>query len=163
MSINTMTTEGVKSLAQHVPGSAKDEVLKEQDNQRSVANTLAVLIKYIPTEVITLYIAAIATLETSQMRPEAFYWFFVMFTPLCYWLVFVGKCRENRIKVRATLSLWPWWGMIASTFAFSVWALALPNAPYVNSETTALAGLGALFISMLLSLLEPIVRDFLPA
>lgn len=163
MSINSMTTEELNGLALRGIDLTTDEQSKDQDNQRTGSNALAVLIKYIPTEIITLYIAAVAALETSQMRSEIFYWFFVTFTPICYWLVFIGKCRENRMKVLPKLSLWPWWGMFASTVAFGVWALALPSAPYVDREATALAGLGALFISTLLSLLEPIVRDFLPA
>ena len=54
--------------------------------------------------------------------------------------------------------------MFSSTIAFAIWALALPNAPYIKgfSNRETLAGLGALFISTLLNLIEPIVKEFLP-
>ena len=51
----------------------------------------------------------------------------------------------------------PWWKLVASTIAFSVWALAVPNTPYLNSQSGKIvAAFGALFVSTLLTLLEPI-------
>lgn len=154
MSLNSLTNEEHERLRQEYG------LQKSPDDQR-VSNNFSAIIKYIPTEVVTLYIATIAT-RSLPMSQELLYWSFVIFTPICHWLVFMGKCGEIRRRILRTLPRWPWWGMFASTAAFAVWALALPNAPYVSQGTEAITGLGALFISTLLSLLEPIAREFSP-
>ena len=52
---------------------------------------------------------------------------------------------------------WPWWKLIASTIAFSVWALAVP--PLIQGDAgKVVAGFGALLVSTLLGLIGNIVE-----
>jgi hypothetical protein len=130
-----------------------------------VTSSLNLLVKYIPTEVITLYVA---TLSAAPALQDAFprvntvdiYWGFTIITPLLLFLIYVNKRATSGLRpVVPEARQWPWWQLTAATFAFMVWALAVPGNPYVSGETAAvLAGLGAVFISMILNLLEPIFQ-----
>jgi hypothetical protein len=123
------------------------------------------LTKYIPTEVITLYIATLSTKESILATFRAIfdrefdltyvYWFYVILTPIVFTIVYVGTIGVQKMP---SLRNWPWWRTIASTIAFAVWALAVPENPYLAKVPAAapLAALGALFVSILLTLLEPI-------
>jgi hypothetical protein len=131
-----------------------------QENR--VTNALDMLVKYIPTEAVTLYIAAVSAAPALNatfpfMDAKAIYWTFAVITPLLLLLVYIGKRRMENMQALPPLGELPWWTMIAATIAFLVWALAIPNNPYVQGDAGAvLAGFGAIFISTLLSMLEPI-------
>lgn len=124
------------------------------------SNALDTLVRYIPTEAITLYVAAMAAMgplkATFPVLTEArVFWFFVFLTPALFLLIFVGKRRsQNR---PALPGQWPWWKMTASTIAFLVWALAIPTAPYLTGESgKVVAAFGAILVSTFLTLLEPV-------
>ena len=127
-----------------------------------VNNALSMLVKYIPTESVTLYVAAIsaaAALKSfwSHITAVQIYWFFAGLTPVIFILVFLGKRRTLRLPTFPPVSEFPWWKLIACTIAFLVWALAVPGNPYISGESAgALVGFFAIFISTILSLLEPI-------
>jgi len=122
------------------------------------SNALDGLVKYIPTESITLYVAATAALSslTATFRwltPYRLYWGFVVLTPILFLLIYVGKRRSQKLPVLPEkIKQWPWWKSIASTIAFMVWALAIP--PLVSTDAGKIvAAFGALLVSTLLSLL----------
>jgi len=130
-------------------------------------NALNVFTKYIPTEVITLYIAALTAYPAlfairSSVNLAPIYWGFVIVTPVLVWLLFLSKAATIGEDVKQLFSSpkrWPWWQMSAATVAFLIWALAVPNNPYIKSEATAIvSGFGAIFISTILNVLEPICR-----
>jgi hypothetical protein len=127
-----------------------------------VNNALSMLVKYIPTESVTLYVAAIsaaAALNTfwSKITAVQIYWFFAALTPVIFILVFLGKRRMMRLRIFPPVREFPWWKLIACTVAFLVWALAVPGNPYISGVSEgALVGFFAIFISTILSLLEPI-------
>jgi hypothetical protein len=51
----------------------------------------------------------------------------------------------------------PWWKTIAATVAYLVWALAIPNNPYIHTAAEQMtAGFGAAFISTVLNLIAPL-------
>jgi hypothetical protein len=147
MSINSLTNEELQRTA----------ALPQQD---SVTNALNFLVKFIPTEVITLYIAALSAasalkVTVSFLTVEVLYWAFALFTPIFLLLVMVGKQPNNELL--KSIGRWPWWKMIASLIAFLIWALAVPNHPYITNEAYAIAAsLGALVISTILSAMSPI-------
>lgn len=136
----------------------------EQDDQNArVSNALSTLIKYIPTESITLYVAALSavpalkTLSQQRINEYGVFWFFGIFTPILFALILLGKRRAAGVKPRAVLKDWPWWKNIAATIAFFVWALAVPGNPFVKGEAAgAVVGFFAIFISTILSILEQI-------
>ena len=125
-------------------------------------NALKALIKYIPTETITLYVASISAAPALHsavpvMDTTKIYWFFVILTPAILFLVYAGKRKAKTLPAFPQLREWPWWKLIAATIAFSVWALAVPNNPFIHGDGGAvLAGLAAVFISTILSLFDRI-------
>jgi hypothetical protein len=47
---------------------------------------------------------------------------------------------------------WPWWKAILATLAFLVWALTIAQNPYIRTpDQVAVAGFGALFVSIVLN------------
>jgi hypothetical protein len=135
----------------------------ESPTERTKASdALDSLVKYIPTESITLYVAASSAmpmiLKTFVSVTEAsVYWFFGLLTPILFLLIFAGKRRTAGLSALPKLREWPWWRLIASTVAFLVWALAIPTTPYLTGEAgKVVAAFFALFISIFLGLLEPI-------
>lgn len=125
------------------------------------SNALSLLIKYIPTETITLYVAALSaapalkTFSRQWINESVIYGFFSVFTPVLFALVLLGKRRAAHVKPLATAKNWPWWKNVAATIAFLVWGLAVPGNPLVSGEAGgAVMGFLAIFISTLLSILE---------
>lgn len=146
MSINSLTNEEL-SKNNTIPQTVI------QDN--SVTNVLNALVKYIPTEVITLYIAAVSATSALQtvfsINAIILYWSFIVLTPIVLLLVYLGKRAVAQEPLQSFKEL-PWWKMFASASAFGVWALAIPNNPYVEGGAGAvIAGLGAMFISLILN------------
>jgi hypothetical protein len=94
------------------------------------------LVRWIPTESITLYVAFIALLSAPTAPAggeicEAGFtgrWIavgaFALGTVLLAFLVHVGKVRRTAEPFR-----WPMWEMSVASIAFVAWALALPDTP----------------------------------
>lgn len=173
MSINSLTdselrnSKDFREAATGLVGEIKPEHLalvasSEMVKDNGVTNALSMLVKYIPTESITLYVAAISAapaLKSFSARIDelAIYWFFGILTPLLVVLIYLGKRRLANLPTIPSLPDWPWWKTIAATIAFLVWALAVPNNPYIRGDVkSAVAGFFAIFISTILSVLEPI-------
>ena len=129
-----------------------------EDNR--VTNALTALVGYFPTEIITLYVAALSARTALQatfpvIDAAAILWFFVILTPLLLLLIYISKVAATGDKLPGP-AIWPWWKMFAATVAFFVWALAVPGNPYLNDTGAAVAGLGAMLVSTLLTMLTPI-------
>lgn len=120
-----------------------------------------VLFGYIPTEVITLYVAVLAAIQTSgevATRGDWItFWSFFAATPVVVWLVYGAKLKGARKSVPTRLSAWPLWEMCAATIAFSAWAFALPHSPFMQYDwySSALSGVAVLIVSTVLGLLSP--------
>jgi hypothetical protein len=163
MSINSLTETEVRRSV--LGGGAADPNAPPPPAGRpstSVNNALSMLVKYIPTESVTLYVAAIsaaAALKSvwSGITTVHIYWFFAGLTPVIFILVLIGKRRTMRLAPVPPPREFPWWKVFACTVAFIVWALAVPGNPYISGDTAgAVVGFLAIFISTILSLLEPI-------
>jgi hypothetical protein len=176
MSINSLTNTELRRQAA-MEGASRVEELEElagprltvapaaeslEDNQ--VNNALDILTKYIPTETVTLYVAAVSATPALQAlfgseRVEVgpvVYWLFALLTPVLMVLVLMSKRAASGLPAQPPR--WPRWHLVAATVAFLVWALAVPNNPYINSDAASIvAGFGAIFISTVLSLLDPIL------
>jgi hypothetical protein len=128
------------------------------------SNALDFLVKYIPTESATLYLAAVSGAGAIQsvlpfFTPVVSYWFFAILTPLLLLMILAGKRRTEGLRpLPADPKLWPWWSMFASLVAFIAWGLAVPANPYNTSPSRGAAfAFLAVFVSTALSLLEPLV------
>jgi hypothetical protein len=126
------------------------------------ATALDSLVKYVPTESVTLYVAATAALSSvtpsAALGPERIYWGFVVLTPTLFILIYMGKRRSQKLPLLPkAVAQWPWWKLIASTIAFGVWALAVP--PLLSTDLGKVASaFGALLVSTLLSLIGAVIE-----
>ena len=125
---------------------------------------LHVLFGYIPTEVLTVYLAVVAALQPSVPASAqgcsvpgtlpAFV-IFLIATPVIVWVVFAGKLRGAGKNLPLAPSMWPLWEMVAGTIAFAAWAFALPNNPFECCRwyKPSFAAIAVLVSSTLLGLL----------
>lgn len=131
------------------------------DQQKDYFNLLT---KYIPTESITLYVAFMSAIPAFKkdftfLTPTLLYWFFALLTPALFLLWDFGQYKQTLKTNSSIVYSFPWWNVIASLIAFMCWALAVPNSPYLSSESGGvLAALLALFISTILGLIERIIK-----
>ena len=151
-----------KDLSAPVPPATARAATEVAVQDNTVSNTIGTLVKYIPTEVVTLYVAAASTTQAVHSAMPSFdgritYWAFGVLTPVIFMLVYGSKRASSGLPLFPPIAQWPWWRMVAATIAFLVWALAVPGNPYIVGDVGAVAaGFGAIVISTLLSLLEPI-------
>lgn len=94
------------------------------------------LVRWIPTETITLYVALIALLNPVAAPAgrklcegdfAAFWWSvaaFAVATPFVVLAIYLTKVRATKQPFR-----WPLFEMGAAVIAFVAWAFALPNTP----------------------------------
>jgi hypothetical protein len=186
MSINSMTNDELrrrvdfrrqaviqspvaKDLSAPVPPATARAATEVAVQDNPVNNTVNALVKYIPTEVVTLYVAAASSTQAVRSAVPSFdgritYWAFAVMTPIILLLVYASKRASSGLITLPPASQWPWWKMGAATVAFMVWGLAVPGNPYITGDAGAvMAGFGAIIISTLLSLLEPIFERPTPA
>lgn len=127
---------------------------------------LNVLFGYIPTEVLTLYVAVLAAIEPAQQKPGPVpqtmwitFWIFLIFTPIVVWLVYGGKLIAAQKPIPLAFRTWPIWEMFAATVAYCAWAFALPHTPFTDFSNSwysaGLAGVAVLVASTVLGLLAP--------
>src|SRR5260221_6116401 len=127
------------------------------------SSALDALVRYIPTEAVTLYVAAAAALPSMKsalgITEKELYWSFAMLTPVLFLLIYAGKRKGAKLPAFPAVKELPWWKVIACVIAFLVWALAIPSTPYLTTEGgKVVAGFGALLVSTFLTLIEPIVE-----
>lgn len=125
-----------------------------------VNTALHVIFGYIPTEILTLYVAVLAALEQPGpvTKPEWIPFFtFLIATPVVVWLLYAAKVKAAQKPVPASPSQWPVWEMFAATVAYSAWAFALPNSPFTSYHwySSAIAAIIVLLASTALGLLAP--------
>lgn len=127
------------------------------------SDALDSLAKYLPTESITLYVAAAAALPSlagtfPSLTPLRLYLGFAVLTPILFLLVYMGKRRTQKLSpLPRNVAAWPWWKLIATTIAFLGWAPAIP--PLITTQAgQVMAGFVALLISTMLSVVGAVVE-----
>lgn len=112
MSINSLTEievrKNVKEHAVALDGKAAGGG-GSSSNPEPVNNALSQLVKYIPTESITLYVAAISAAAalksfSPRVNETTIYWFFGILTPVLFVLIYLGKRKTEKLPV------WPPFG-----------------------------------------------------
>jgi hypothetical protein len=176
MSINRLTSDALKEDFRRAPATdgrgggytgpsyMTAEIQREVAAQsNAVTESLESLVKYIPTEAVTLYVATLSAAHLLRSVLPGFdarmiYWAFFLVTPGLFLFVYASKRATDGLKALPSPKEWPWWELFACTLAYAVWGLAVPGNPYVDSALVgAVAAFGAVFISTLLTLAEPIV------
>ncbi len=131
--------------------------------ESQVNAAIRILTTYIPTEILTLYVAVLAALQPSTTLAVAspswaIFWWFLIATPLVIWLVYITKAKSEGKPVPWAPLKWPLWEMAAGAIAYVAWAFALPNTPFASLPwySTGLAGVIVLIASTVLGLLAPL-------
>lgn len=138
--------------------------------QTAVTTALKVIATYIPTEVLTLYVAVLAAIrvpnQTGQQtladkRPlEIVFYVFLAATPLIVWLVYAAKCKGGGKPLPWAFRSWPLWEMAGATVAYAAWAFSLSENPFVFASwySSAVAAIVVLIVSTVLGLLAPLFQ-----
>jgi len=179
MSINALTNAALARRPDFVPVNSVPKDLKHiaraagapttlrqeaapggDENGNAVNTALHVLFGYIPTEVLTLYVAILAAIQKTGQVTKAdwtTFWLFLVGTPVVVWLIFGAKLKSAEKPVPWAIKKWPLWEMCAATVAYAAWAFALPNTPFSDYGwySPGLSGIGVLVASTVLGLLAP--------
>ena len=175
MSLNAMANAALARREDYppqgrTPRSASEvaEAASSAVGTGTVSTTLTTITVYIPTEVLTLYVALVSaqqqgkdTAASARGAEWLAFWLFFIFTPLTVWLVFAGKLRVDDKPLPLHPLAWPAWEMCAATLAFVAWAFALPGTPFAGFSwySSAVAGIIVLIASTCLGLLAPLFQN----
>jgi hypothetical protein len=167
LSLNRLTTSAVRKQvadkldaedragAQEAAAPVSPTAIEDRDG------ALSTLVRFIPTESITLYIAFVGIAPAIQQGASrsvatVAYWSFGLFvTPLIFVLMVATKRKAAGMSDLLTLTGWPWFDFAAAILSFLTWALAVPNHPYVTSDPMrAVVSFSVLIVSTLLTALQ---------
>jgi hypothetical protein len=136
----------------------------QQQTASGTTTALNVLFGYIPTEVVTLYVAVSAALQPDKTTGNAAispsltslwvaFWCFFVAAPLAVWVIYASKIRSVGKSLPINYGSWPLWEMTAALVAFFAWGFVLPNSPfsyrYPEWYSPALASIAVLLASSL--------------
>jgi len=124
-------------------------------------STVQSIATYIPSDVLTVYIAAIAAFGTTTVgSPEAWAAFvvFLIASPVAVWASFATSWRASNSTLPLSPRQWPSFAMAASLLAFAAWAFALPQTPFAvfGWYNSAIAGLVVLITLTVLGVARPL-------
>jgi len=175
MSISSMTNVAFARRRDVAPEnkapSSVEEIAAAKGDPAGAATgstaALSAIAAYIPTEVLTVYVAVVAALEppNGQTGGASAGWFsfllFLIATPVVVWLVYAGKVRKAGKRLPTTIKRWPRWEMFAATAAFVAWAFALPQTPFTTLAwySSAIAAVLVLVVTSALGLVAPLVAS----
>ena len=120
------------------------------------------LTKYIPTEVLTLFVGVISAQEGLRalqknwpihFRMSHVYWMFLCFSGGFFLLGYLASLKKAKEKLPSVKD-WPWFRVIASSIAFGVWALSVPGTGFLPPPAASVTGVLALGLSCVLTQLE---------
>jgi len=136
----------------------------QQGSTNSVTSALSAIATYIPSEILTLYVAVIAAQTPAQglatgMAPG---WLtlvlFAVATPLVVWVLYATKVGAANKPLPIVPTKWPVWEMASATIAFLAWSFAMPQTPFGGQTwySAPLAGIAVLVVSTSLGLVAPL-------
>jgi hypothetical protein len=160
------TYQQIATAAAAIPRSREQAAAGADDAGNQVNTALHVLFGYIPTEVLTLYVAVLAAVQKPGQVTRGdwtAFWVFLVATPVIVWLVYGTKLKAVQKPLPWKFDEWPLWEMSAAVVAYGTWAFALPNTPFTqfNWYSSGLAGISVLVASTGLGLLAPLFQKSL--
>jgi hypothetical protein len=159
MSISSITKDELLRKGKEVPSASrntmkvdfKKAVETPTSGEDSAKGSIDALVKYIPTETLTLYIATVSALPAlvaindQSKTPIAGFDLYIMLiaafsilTIVFVILIYAGKynnSHSDRWWPPTNSSKIPVWSLISATLAFIVWAIAIPNSLYELSSS----------------------------
>ncbi len=133
--------------------------------ENAVTDALQVVMSYIPTEIISIYVVAVGVViggqaAASPISPWTLYYTCLAATPFVVWIVYATKYKAQEQALPVAPALWPKWEMVAAPTAFFAWAVALPDSPFQQCDwhTTGFGGLILVLVSTVLGLLGGLLK-----
>lgn len=125
---------------------------------KTIAAALDVLSKYIPSEVVAIYIFGLSILGVVSQSFKGFDVWTGLFI-LCFVLVvFFVVINWLALKKDGTAIKFPTWALVAGLISFAVWSFAIPGNPLIESDgAKMLAGFAAVVSSYVLAAIERVL------
>jgi hypothetical protein len=102
----------------------------------AVLSAIKSIVDYIPTEIITVYVAVTAAISdagsSSRAGQWAVFWVFLILTPATLWALTAGRLRASGAPLPLDPKRWPWPELSVATIAYVLWAFTLPAAPFAD-------------------------------
>lgn len=154
------TADGARSGPPGAFAPAAAPAAGANDQSAVAATALDVLARYIPSEVIAIYIFGLSILGSVKGRfPDAPIWLILF--GICIALVILFVCVNWLVLKRKsdTDVAFPTWACIAGLMSFSVWAIAIPGNGVTGGDDvlSMLAGFAALVSSHVLLMVESLL------
>lgn len=167
MSASTMASMAIErsELGRRREG-ARGGTVSSSESDNAFTAAMKAVTTYIPTDVLTLYVAGSAiflTTDAGQAPDFDKAWLIfaggVIATPVVNALVFMAKVRSAGVAIPRQLKAWPIWESVAATIAFVFWAAALPATPFSEFSwyDAAFAGFLLGVVSLFLGLISAII------
>ncbi len=109
------TPKGLREIAKAAATSPTLGGATPQESSSQVDTALHVLFGYIPTEVLTLYVAVLAAVQQPNKVTSAdwiAFWSFLVATPVVVWLVYGAKVKAANKPLPLNFGTWPLWEMV---------------------------------------------------
>ncbi len=94
------------------------------------------IVDYIPTEIVTIYVAVGAALSDaaspSRTGQWVAFWVFLGITPLALWALVAARVRAAGVSPPLDPLHWPWPELVVATVAYVLWAFTLPGTPFAD-------------------------------
>jgi hypothetical protein len=131
MSINQLVREEISRRADHAHRfGAEGDPAPEPVDRPSWA------VKYIPAEVMALYVpcfAAVLSLQ-SEIATRVLLLIFGPIAFLMTLIIYIGKANMPVSAALMNLRTWPWWSLTTATLGYFIWALSLPNNTLIDPQ-----------------------------
>ncbi len=124
------------------------------------------IVTYIPTEVVLVYVAAVAAIRNPGEAPAGGQWALLVtvlvLTPVITWAVFAMKVVARGRPTPWSPRAWPWPELLIATLGFLLWAFAIPNTPFETLDwyRPGLAAVALLVGTLMLGLIAPLMRQW---
>lgn len=130
----------------------------------SSQTALNLLFGYIPTEIVTCYVATITAFgNINSAGLWRIFYITLCITPMTVLVIYAVKLKKLGLSPPRPLNpkTWPMWEMIAATLAFTAWAFGLPQSPFKDLPwyNGGFASLVLVLASTLLGLIAPLFQQ----
>lgn len=158
MSLNTIATDSVKSRSSYT-AEAKNGAEPDANE-----NALSAISKYIPTEIVSLYLFGLSVIPSTSARLKEWhiglYLLLVILTPIMAALIYGAKLPKDAKLWGATDNdkTVLVWCLVSPTIGFLVWGLAVPENKMVEVPYLALISFLAMLVSFILGQVEKYIK-----